>query len=67
MDGNFSAGHQRRENIGIDACLTHGELFMTELFRYKAHLAVSKEVVQVSCEHRFYKANTAFIRRTPLL
>lgn len=49
MDGNFSAVHQNRENAHRDIKLTHGEFFMTEPNRYKSHLAVAKEVKEVSC------------------
>ena len=44
MDGNFSAVHQNRENAHWDIKLSHGEFFMTEPNRYKAHLTVVKEV-----------------------
>ena len=48
MDGNFSAVHQNRENAHRDIKLSHGEFFMTEPNRYKAHLAMVKEVKEVS-------------------
>jgi hypothetical protein len=47
MDGNFTAVHQHRENAHRDIKLSHGEFFMTEPNRYKAHLAVAKEVREV--------------------
>ena len=47
MDGNFTAVHQYRENAHLDIKLSHGEFFMTETNRYKAHLAIAKEVKEV--------------------
>jgi hypothetical protein len=47
MDGNFTAVHQKRKNAYHDIKLSHGEFFMTEVNRYKSHLAVAKEVKEV--------------------
>ena len=49
MDGNFSTVHQNRDNVHWDIKLSHSEFFMTEPNWYKAHLAVVKEVKEVSC------------------
>jgi hypothetical protein len=47
MDGNFTAVHQKCENAHRDIKLSHGEFFMTEVNRYKSHLAIAKEVKEV--------------------
>jgi hypothetical protein len=49
MDGNFSAVHQKQDNVHHDVKLSHSEFFMTESNRYKSHLAVAKEVKEVGC------------------
>lgn len=48
MDGNFTAVHQKQKRPEDDVWLTDGDGFMVQQARYKAHLAVSKEVKEVS-------------------
>jgi hypothetical protein len=47
MDGNFSAVHQKRNNVKPEKCLSDGELYMVSETRYKAHLACSVEGKEV--------------------
>ena len=53
-DGNFKAIHHKQPNDNLDVHLSHGEAFMTNDERYKAHLETAEETKMVCILHPIF-------------